>query len=131
MARKVTTHLMFEGAAEEAITFYTSLFGDSEITQVERYGPGEQGKEGTVKLASFTLAGRDFLCIDSPVEHRFTFTPAMSLFVDCESEAELDAAFDRLSDGGKVLMPVGNYGFSSRFGWLSDRFGVSWQLNLA
>ena len=65
------------------------------------------------------------------MEHGFTFTPAMSLFVECESEAELDAAFDRLSDGGKVLMPVGNYGFSSRFGWLSDRFGVSWQLNLA
>ena len=131
MARKVMTHLMFEGAAEEAMTLYTSLFGDSEITQIERYGPGEQGKEGTVKLASFTLAGREHLCIDSPVKHGFTFTPAMSIFVECESEAELDAAFDRLSDGGKVLMPVGNYGFSSRFGWLSDRFGVSWQLNLA
>ena len=131
MARKVKTHLMFEGAAEEAMTLYTSLFGDSEITQVERYGSGEQGREGTIKVASFTLAGREHLCIDSPVKHGFTFTPAMSIFVECESEAELDTAFDRLSDGGKVLMPVGNYGFSSRFGWLSDRFGVSWQLNLA
>ena len=131
MARKVMTHLMFEGAAEEAMTLYTSLFGDSVITAVERYGPGEQGKEGTVKVASFTLAGRELLCIDSPVKHGFGFTPAMSLFVECESEAELDAVFSRLSEGGKVLMPVGNYGFSSRFGWLSDRFGVSWQLNLA
>jgi predicted 3-demethylubiquinone-9 3-methyltransferase (glyoxalase superfamily) len=130
MARKVMTHLMFEGAAEEAMTLYTSLFGDSEITQIERYGPGEQGKEGTVKLAAFTLAGREHICIDSPVEHGFTFTPSMSIFVECESEAELDTAFDRLSDGGKVLMPVGNYCFSSRFGWLTDRFGVSWQLNL-
>jgi predicted 3-demethylubiquinone-9 3-methyltransferase (glyoxalase superfamily) len=131
MARKVTTHLMFEGAAEEAMTLYTSLFGNSAITQIERYGPGEQGKEGTVKLASFTLAGREHLCIDSPVKHGFGFTPAMSLFVECESETELDAAFNRLSEGGNVLMPVGNYGFSSRFGWLTDRFGVSWQLNLA
>jgi predicted 3-demethylubiquinone-9 3-methyltransferase (glyoxalase superfamily) len=125
------THLMFDGAAEEAMTLYTSLFDDSEITRIERYGPGEQGKEGTVKLAAFTLAGRDFLCIDSPVKHGFGFTPAMSVFVECESEAELDAAFARLSEGGSVLMPVDNYGFSARFGWLADRFGVSWQLNLA
>lgn len=131
MARKVMTHLMFDGAAGEAMTLYVSLFADSAITHVERYGPGEMGAEGTVKVASFTLAGREFICIDSPVKHAFTFTPATSLFVECESEAELDAAFARLSDGGAVLMPVGNYGFSTRFGWLSDRFGVSWQLNLA
>ncbi|QDV33340.1 VOC family protein [Tautonia plasticadhaerens] len=131
MAREVLTHLMFEGVAEEAMTFYTSLFGDSGITHVERYGTGEQGKEGTVKLATFSLAGRAFLCIDSPVKHGFGFTPAMSLFVECESEAELDSAFGRLVEGGSVLMPVGNYGFSARFGWLTDRFGVSWQLNFA
>jgi predicted 3-demethylubiquinone-9 3-methyltransferase (glyoxalase superfamily) len=130
MARNVTTHLMFEGAAEEAMTLYVSLFGNSRIEQIERYGPGEMGAEGTVKLAVFSLAGRNFLCIDSPVKHAFTFTPSMSLFVDCESEAELEAVFNRLSDGGSVLMPVGNYGFSTRFAWLKDRFGVSWQLNL-
>lgn len=131
MARKVMTHLMFEGAAEEAMSLYVSLFSNSEITQVERYGPGEQGKEGTVKVAYFTLAGRELLCIDSPVKHGFGFTPAMSLFVECENEAELEKVFGRLSEGGGVLMPLGNYGFSSRFGWLTDRFGVSWQLNLA
>jgi predicted 3-demethylubiquinone-9 3-methyltransferase (glyoxalase superfamily) len=131
MARNVMTHLMFSGAAEEAMTLYVSLFGGSEIQQVERYGPGEQGAEGTVKVASFTLAGREFICIDSPIKHGFTFTPAISLFVDCESESELEAAFSRLSDGGAVLMPVANYGFSTKFGWLTDRFGVSWQLNLA
>jgi predicted 3-demethylubiquinone-9 3-methyltransferase (glyoxalase superfamily) len=64
------------------------------------------------------------------VHHPFTFTPAMSLFVDCESEAELDAAFGTLSAGGQVLMPPSNYGFSAKFAWVSDRFGVSWQLNL-
>ena len=74
--------------------------------------------------------GREFLCIDSPTKHKFTFTPSMSLFVDCEDQAELEAAFDRLADGGKVLMPVNNYGFSTRFGWVNDRYGVSWQLNL-
>ena len=131
MPRKVTTFLMFEGTATEAMNLYVSVFGGSEILEVERYGPGEQGAEGTVKTASFTLAGQEFLCIDSPIKHGFTFTPSISLFVECESEAELDAAFNRLSDGGSVLMPVGNYGFSTKFGWLSDRFGVSWQLNLA
>jgi predicted 3-demethylubiquinone-9 3-methyltransferase (glyoxalase superfamily) len=131
MPRKVTTFLMFEGVAMEAMNLYVSLFGGSEIQRVERYGPGEQGVEGTVKTANFTLAGQEFRCIDSPVKHGFTFTPSIPLFVECDSEAELEAAFSRLSDGGSVLMPVGNYGFSTKFGWLADRFGVSWQLNLA
>lgn len=131
MARKVTTQLMFTGAAEEAIRFYVSLFGDSKINQIERYGPGEMGPEGTVKRASFTLVGREFHAIDSPPVHAFSFTPSISLFVECESQAELDAAFARLAEGGAVLMPLDNYGFSTRFGWVNDRFGVSWQLNLA
>ena len=129
MARKVATHLMFAGDAEQAMTLYVSLFSDSAITQIERYGPGEMGAEGSVKRADH-IAGREFLCIDSPVKHAFTFTPSMSVFVECESEVELEAAFARLADGGGVLMPLGNYGFSTRFGWLTDRFGVSWQLNL-
>jgi predicted 3-demethylubiquinone-9 3-methyltransferase (glyoxalase superfamily) len=131
MARSVTTHLMFEGAAEEAMTLYVSLFDDSAIGDVQRYGPGEMGAEGTVKLARFTLAGREFLAIDSPIKHAFTFTPSMSLFVECASLDELESTFARLSEGGAVLMPLDNYGFSTRFGWLTDRFGVSWQLNLA
>jgi predicted 3-demethylubiquinone-9 3-methyltransferase (glyoxalase superfamily) len=130
MARKITTHLMFEGVAEEAMNFYISLFAGSEIKQVERYGPGELGAESTVKIATFTLAGQDFICIDSPIKHAFTFTPSISLFVDCESEAELERVFTQLSAGGAVLMPVGDYGFSTKFGWATDRFGVSWQLNL-
>lgn len=130
MATKVTTHLMFDGVAEEAMNFYISLFGGSKIISVERYGPGEQGAEGTVKIATFTLCGREFICIDSPVKHAFTFTPSMSVFVDCESEAELEEVFGRLSAGGQVLMPLGNYGFSTKFGWVQDRFGPSWQLNL-
>ena len=131
MARSVLTHLMFTGDAEAAITLYVALWGDSKVERIDRYGPGEVGKAGSVKQAWFTLVGREFLAIDSPVTHGFTFTPAMSLFVECASEAELDTAFGRLGEGGTVLMPVGDYGFSTRFGWLTDRFGVSWQLNLA
>jgi predicted 3-demethylubiquinone-9 3-methyltransferase (glyoxalase superfamily) len=65
------------------------------------------------------------------MKHAFTFTPSTSVFVECESQAELDSVFGRLSEGGSVLMPVGNYGFSTRFGWVQDRFGLSWQLNLS
>lgn len=130
MPRSVSTFLMFEGVAEEAMTFYVSLFAGSEVKAIERYGPGEPGAEGSVKRADFTLAGHELICSDSPIKHGFTFTPSVSLFVECESEAELDAAFDRLSTGGAVLMPLGDYGFSRKFGWVNDRFGVSWQLNL-
>jgi predicted 3-demethylubiquinone-9 3-methyltransferase (glyoxalase superfamily) len=130
MPLNITPQLMFEGAAEEAMRTYISLFAGSAINEIERYGPGEPGAEGSVKRATFTLGGRDFACIDSPIKHEFTFTPSISLFVDCESEAELDEAFAQLSVGGAVLMPVDNYGFSTRFGWVKDRFGLSWQLNL-
>ncbi len=130
MTRFVATFLMFEGAAEEAMNFYVSLFKGSEIVEVERYGPGEQGTEGSLKKGHFKLVGHDLLCFNSPVKHAFTFTPSISLFVDCENEAELDEAFRQLSAGGQTLMPLGNYGFSTKFGWVNDRFGVSWQLNL-
>ena len=130
MARTVTPFLMFDGVAEEAMTFYVSLLKGSVVSNVERYGPGEQGIEGSIKIADFILGGQRFRCIDSPIKHAFSFTPAMSIFVDCEDEAELDEAFKELSAGGEVLMPVGDYGFSAKFGWVNDRFGVSWQLNL-
>ena len=81
-------------------------------------------------MGDFLLAGLAVICIDSPVKHAFTFTPSMSLYAECESEAEFDAAFGRLSEKGTVLMPPDNYGFSSKFGWVNDRYGVSWQLNL-
>jgi predicted 3-demethylubiquinone-9 3-methyltransferase (glyoxalase superfamily) len=131
MARKIAPQLMFEGVAEEAMNFYVSLFDGSKIKEIERYGPGEHGAEGSVKRATFRLVDQDLHCIDSPVKHGFSFTPSMSLFVECESEGELDTVFSRLSDGGAVLMPLADYGFSKKFGWVNDRFGVSWQLNLA
>ncbi len=125
MARSVTPQLMFQGDAEAAMLLYTSLFADSHIDEVRHRASGE------VERARFTVAGQALACIDSPVEHAFGFTPALSLFVECSDLSELEFAFAALAEGGKVLMPLGDYGFSQRFGWIDDRFGVSWQLNLA
>ncbi|MBN9006252.1 MAG: VOC family protein [Rhizobiales bacterium] len=130
MATSVRPFLMFEGRAGEALAFYVELIPDSEIVDIMRYGPGEPGPEGTVKFAVVRLAGQQVLFSDSFVSHGFSFTPSLSLFVDCASEAELERIFAALSDGGGVLMPLGDYGFSRRFGWVNDRFGVSWQINL-
>lgn len=113
------------------MTFYTSLFEDSEILAITRYGTGEAGAEGTVQHATFSLAGQVFMCIDSSVKHEFTFTPSISLYVQCETEEEIDRLYASLTDKGEAAMPLGSYGFSAKFGWVIDRFGVSWQLNLA
>jgi len=126
---KITTFLMFEGDAEEAINFYVSLFPDSEITSITHYGPEGMGGEGSVYNATFTLSGRTFIAFDSPQEHPFTFTPSISLFVQCDTEDELNRLFEKLSEGGEILMPLGEYPFSEKYAWINDRFGVSWQLN--
>lgn len=127
---KVTPFLMFEGNAEEAMIFYTSLVQDSNITSISKYGADGPGKEGTVFQATFTIKGQEFMCIDSYVNHEFTFTPSFSIFLTCSTEEEIDLLFEKLSDKGSVLMPLGDYSFSKKFGWTVDRFGVSWQLSL-
>ncbi|MCM3610408.1 VOC family protein [Planococcus sp. MERTA32b] len=128
---KITPFLMFqEGKAEEAMNFYTSLIEDSTITNIVRYGANESGDEGTVMQATFTLKGQEFMCIDSNLKHQFSFTPSFSLYVTCNTEEEIDTLYQKLSEGGQALMPLGDYGFSRKFGWLNDRYGVSWQLNL-
>jgi predicted 3-demethylubiquinone-9 3-methyltransferase (glyoxalase superfamily) len=109
--------LMFEGKAEEAMNLYV-------------YGAEGPGAEGTVQLASLSLSGQTVLCIDSPAKHAFTFTPSFSFFADLETEDELERIAATLGEGGTILMPLSNYGFSRKFTWLNDRFGVSWQLNL-
>lgn len=131
MATFVRPFLMFEGRAEEAMNFYVSLFPGAEVNEVARYGPEGPGPEGSIFRASFTLAGQTVYCIDSPMAHGFTFTPSFSFWVECESEAELEKLFAALSADGQTMMPLGDYGFSRKFGWVGDRFGVSWQLNLA
>lgn len=127
---KVIPFLMFQdGKAEEAMNFYISLIEDSEITSIVRYGSNEAGEEGTVMQATFTLKGQEFMCIDSNVKHAFSFTPSFSIYVTCNTEEEIDGLYGKLKEGGQALMPVDNYGFSKKFGWLNDRFGVSWQIN--
>ena len=124
--------LMFQdGNAQAALDLYFDTFPDSRMVRVERYASGEPGPAGTIKVAVFTLCGREYMCSDSPINHEFTFTPSSSTFVEFESAVELEHTFSVLSAGGQVLMPLDNYGFSQRFGWFNDRFGVSWQLNLA
>ena len=128
--QKITTFLMFIGQAEEAMKMYISLFEQSKVLDITRYGANEAGAEGSVQHATFTLNGQEFMCIDSNIQHEFTFTPSMSLYVRCTTEEEIDRVFAALAQDGQILMPLDRYPFSQRFGWLSDRFGVSWQLSL-
>ncbi len=127
---KVKTHLMFQGDAKKAIDLYSSTFKDFEVREIENYEEGEQVSVGSFKLANISFAGHELIILDSPPVHDFSFTPSMSIFVDFDTRDELEAAFAELSEGGKIMMPLDNYGFSNRFGWIADRYGVSWQLNL-
>jgi predicted 3-demethylubiquinone-9 3-methyltransferase (glyoxalase superfamily) len=129
--QKVTTFLMFSGQAEEAMNLYTSLFDQSEIISIQRYGPDDVGAEGTVLHATFSLHGQMFMCIDSNINHAFGFTPAISLYVTCDTDTEIERVFATLRRDGSVLMPLAAYPFSKKFAWVSDQYGVSWQLTLA
>ena len=132
MTQTIRPFLMFQdGQAEAAMTFYVSLFPDSEILDIDRYGSAGPGPDGSVIRARFRIGDLEVFCSDSFVKHAFDFTPSTSLFVDCGSESEIARQFAALAAGGAELMPIGDYGFSRRFAWINDRFGVSWQLNLA
>ena len=122
--------LMFEGRAEEALSFYAATIPGSRIEHIDRYGAGEPGPEGSVRMARAVIAGLPVLASDSYVHHAFTFTPSVSFMVDCADQAEIDRLAAALGEGGGVLMPLGNYGFSRKFAWVNDRFGVSWQVIL-
>jgi|HubBroStandDraft_1064217.scaffolds.fasta_scaffold246280_2 predicted 3-demethylubiquinone-9 3-methyltransferase (glyoxalase superfamily) len=133
--RDLVPFLMFcgdhHGQAEEAVTWYCSIFPDSRILQLDRYGPDEDQPVGTVRLVSFELGGKPMMAIDSAARHQFTFTPAISIWVECSSSGEIELLSAALGDGGTALMALGNYGFSRQFCWMADRYGVTWQLNLA
>jgi len=128
--QKIRTFLTFSGKAEEAMNLYVSLFDQSEVVSIQRYGPNGQGVEGSVMYAIFVLDGQQFMCSDSPVTHDWGFTPAVSLYVACSSEGEISRIYERLSESGQVLMPLQAYPFSEKFAWVADRYGVSWQLGL-
>jgi predicted 3-demethylubiquinone-9 3-methyltransferase (glyoxalase superfamily) len=132
MTKQLRTFITFQGGvASAALDFYRSVFDDYELLDLQQWGPGGPGAEGTVMAASFRLAGAEFGCSDSPVDHAWGITPGVSLWIECEDDDELRRLFDRLSEGGRVYMPLDNYGFSTRFGWVGDPFDVTWQLNLA
>jgi predicted 3-demethylubiquinone-9 3-methyltransferase (glyoxalase superfamily) len=114
--QKITTFLWFDNQAEEAANFYTSLFKNSRIVNVHRYGTAGPGPEGSVMLVTFELAGQQFHALNGGPE--YTFTPAISLYVDCGSQEEVDELWARFTDGGR----------EDACGWLTDRFGVSWQV---
>jgi predicted 3-demethylubiquinone-9 3-methyltransferase (glyoxalase superfamily) len=116
--------------AEQAMNFYIDLFDNSEILSIQRWSKDGPGKEGTIMHATFALNGIMFMCSDSPPVHNWDFTPAVSNYVECENEEEIERLFSKLSERGQVAMPLDNYGFSQKFGWVIDQFGVSWQLNL-
>jgi len=121
-SQRITPFLMFvgkqHGRAEEAIKFYVSLFKNSSVGKIERWAAGESEPEGTVKHARFSLHEQPFMAMESGRDHHFTFTPAISLFVSCETQKEIDYFWEKLSAGGE----------KERCGWLKDKFGVSWQI---
>lgn len=116
--------------AAEAMETYLDIFADGRVVSDNRYGPDGPGAEGTVIMAEIEIAGQRLRLSDSFVEHEWNLTPAVSLMVDCESTEELERIFAALSVQGTVFMPVDDYGFGL-FGWVGDRFGLTWQLGLA
>jgi len=114
--QKITPFLWFDGKAEEAAKFYTSIFKNSKIGRVSRYGEAGPGPKGAVMSATFQLDGQEFIALNGGPQ--FTFSPAISFFVNCETQGELDEIWEKLCDGGK----------KNRCGWLQDKFGVSWQV---
>ncbi|HZU78845.1 MAG TPA: VOC family protein [Acidimicrobiales bacterium] len=132
---ELTPFLMFcgdqHGKAEEAIERYCSIFQHSRVVRLDRYGPGDGEPAGTLRFGVFEIGGYPIRAIDSAAPHRFGFTPAISLWVECSSDEEIERAAAALADGGAMLMPLDSYGFSPKFCWVADRYGVTWQLNLS
>ncbi|HEY3638175.1 MAG TPA: VOC family protein [Rhizomicrobium sp.] len=123
-----TPFLMFQGDAKKALALWREAFPEIELLDMREHQSGPQA--GQIAMARIRLGGNEWRLYDSPPVHDFTFTPSTSIFVECDDEAHLRRLVDRLGENGKMLMPPGNYGFSTLFAWLTDRFGVSWQLNL-
>jgi predicted 3-demethylubiquinone-9 3-methyltransferase (glyoxalase superfamily) len=127
--QKITPFLWFDTQAEEAAGYYVSVFDRARMGDVARYGEAGPGPAGQAMTVSFQIEGQEFTALNGGPQYHFT--PAISFFVSCATEEEVDRLFARLSDGGEVLVPLGQYPFSEKFGWANDRFGVSWQVNLA
>jgi len=114
--QKITTFLWFDNQAVEAAKLYVSLFKNSKIGSISRYGDAGPGPKGSVMMVTFQLDGQEFMALNGGPE--FKFTPAISLFVNCETQQEVDELWDKLSEGGR----------KDRCGWLTDKYGLSWQI---
>ena len=114
--QKITPFLWFDGKAEEAMNFYVSVFKNSKVVRVSRYGAAGPGPKGTVMSATFQLDGQDFFALNGGPQ--FTFSPAISFFVNCETQQEVDELWEKLSAGGE----------KNKCGWLKDKYGLSWQI---
>jgi predicted 3-demethylubiquinone-9 3-methyltransferase (glyoxalase superfamily) len=114
--QKITPFLWFDGKAEEAMNFYTSTFKNSKVRDVMRYGDAGPGPKGSVMSATFEIEGQEFIALNGGPA--FNFTPAISFFVNCETQQEVDDLWAKLSAGGKT----------QQCGWLQDKFGLSWQI---
>lgn len=124
--QKIATFFMFSweyfGHAYEAINYYVSLFDNSRINEIEFFDEDKK----IVKTAHFIILGQQYMAFDSEVDHKFNFTPSISSFVTFDNESELEKVYKSLSENGLEMMPLGDYGFSKKFGWVQDRFGISW-----
>jgi len=114
--QKITPFLWFDNQAEEAANFYVSMFKNSKIGSIRRYGEAGPGPKGSVMSVIFQLEGQEFFALNGGPH--FKFTPAISLFVNCENQEEVDELWERLSAGGR----------KDRCGWLQDKYGLSWQI---
>ena len=132
--QKITPFLWFDNQAEEAVNFYVSVFPNSEVGFLYRWPektpfPSDSTVPGTVQQAIFTLAGYQFFAFDAgPL---FQFNPSISFFVQCDTEEEVEEIYGKLAEGGRPLMPLDAYPFSEKYGWIQDRYGLSWQVTLA
>jgi len=115
--QKITPFLWFDGQAEEAAKFYTSIFDNSKVLEVSRYGEVGPGQKGSVMTASFELEGQKFVALNGGPHYKFT--PAISFYISCQTQEEVDYYWEKLLEGG---------GKPNQCGWLSDKFGVSWQV---
>ena len=127
---RAATYLLFDGVAEEALHFYMSVFPDAEVLAIHHYPASADDMAGKLLPSRLQIAGQIFILADNPNPQDFTFTPAMSTFIEFDDEAELEMVHDMLCAEGDALMPLDDYGFSQHFAWIQDKYGVSWQLTL-
>ena len=130
--QKITPFLWFDNQAEEAVNFYTSIFKNSSISTINRYSEAgadvAEMSKGSVMTVAFQIEGQDFVALNGgPV---FQITPVISFFINCDTTQEIYRLWEKFSEGGKVMMELDKYHFSERYGWIQDKFGVSWQLIL-